>query len=104
HRKLWGSGAEPRLANSGDGQPGDCRSPGPVRRVPRTALGARPVSHRVCPSVHPGSLSAQSRRALPLTAELKIKEVMFVTQIVPRLPPVVSGVGDYAYLLARELR
>ena len=27
-----------------------------------------------------------------------------IVQIVPRLPPSISGVGDYAYLLARELR
>lgn len=27
-----------------------------------------------------------------------------ILQIVPRLPPSISGVGDYAYLLARELR
>ncbi|MCI0746946.1 MAG: hypothetical protein L0Y58_16205 [Verrucomicrobia subdivision 3 bacterium] len=27
-----------------------------------------------------------------------------IIQIVPRLPPTISGVGDYAYLLARELR
>src|SRR5438093_5969188 len=27
-----------------------------------------------------------------------------LTQIVPGLPPVISGVGDYAYLLARQLR
>src|SRR5438034_3528340 len=27
-----------------------------------------------------------------------------IIQIVPKLPPSISGVGDYAYLLARELR
>src|SRR5437867_482095 len=27
-----------------------------------------------------------------------------IVQILPRLPPSISGVGDYAYLLARELR
>jgi hypothetical protein len=27
-----------------------------------------------------------------------------IIQIVPRLPPAISGVGDYAYLLARQLR
>src|SRR5688500_3628942 len=29
---------------------------------------------------------------------------MSILQIVPRLPPSISGVGDYAYLLSEELR
>jgi len=31
-------------------------------------------------------------------------DLLQITQIVPRLPPAISGVGDYALLLARELR
>ena len=30
--------------------------------------------------------------------------MMEILQIVPRLPPTISGVGDYSFLLAQELR
>ena len=34
---------------------------------------------------------------------LKSNQMQFI-QIVPSLPPAISGVGDYAYLLAKQMR
>src|SRR5262245_27172908 len=90
------------MADDGYGQRGDSATTRILRGKP-ASVGAR---WACCPpvyaAVHARTLPGKDQRTLYAT--FGVIRIMEIIQIVPSFPPAVSGVGDYALLLANELR